>query len=195
MSEASHVRPATAHPLWWRPAVVAGIMVVLALVGVALATANARIAAGYWVSLVPVYAVLCTLVAWKRSQHSGEQLVVRQLLHWLGIAGALALDFYLPGIGLESQGATGLDALLLLALGSYLAGVHLAWPFLGVGALLTLTLLVVAKAEQYLWLVLLVSAAAGGLAYGLRRWRSSREGPPPLEGSGGAAPPPGSARP
>jgi hypothetical protein len=195
MSESSHARPAAAQAWWWRPAVVAGIMVVLALVGVALATANARLARGYWVSLVPVYGVLCTLVAWKRSQQSGEQLVVRQLLHWLGIAGAVALDFYVPGIGLESQVSTGLDALLLLALGSYLAGVHLAWPFLGVGALLTLTLIVVAKAEQYLWLVLLVGAAAGALAYGLRRWRSSREGPPPLNRSGGATPPPGSARP
>lgn len=157
---------------------VAGIMVVLALLGVALATASARLARGYWVSLVPVYGVLCTLVAWKRSQQSGEQLVVRQLLHWLGIAGAVALGFTLPDVAPQSRGAAGLDALLLLALGSYLAGVHLAWPFLGVGALLTITLVVVARAEQYLWLILIAGVVAGALAFGLRRRRGSREATP-----------------
>jgi hypothetical protein len=48
-----------------------------------------------------------------------------------------------------------------------------------VGLLLTLTLFVVAKADQYLWLILLAGAVAGALAFGLRRWRSAHALPTP----------------
>jgi len=174
---------ATASPFWKRATAVALVMVVLALVGVALATAKPLLARNYWVSLVPVYGLLCAFTAWRRSQQGGERLaVVRQILHWLGIAGAVALDFYVRGTGIESQVSSGLDALMLLALGCFLAGVHLEWSFVGVGLLLTLTLLVVAKAQQYLWLLLLlgVLALAG---FAASRWMRAR-GPAP--GSGAA---------
>ena len=49
-------------------------------------------------------------------------------------------------------------ALLLLALGCFLAGVHLDWLFVPVGLLLTLTMFLVAKADQYLWLMLVAAA-------------------------------------
>lgn len=147
-------------------------MIVLALIGVGLAAAKPLAARNYWVSLVPVYGVLCVVVAWRRSHAGGERLVLRQILHWLGIAGAVALDFYIRGTGIETQVTSGLDALLLLALGCFLAGVHLDWTFLGVGLLLTGTLVVVAKATQYLWLLLLFGIVALAIAFAVRRfWR------------------------
>lgn len=134
----------------------AAAMVVLALIGVALATADVGFAREYWMALVPIYGLLCVFTAWK---HAGpgeqQQRVVRQVLHWAAIAGAVALDFSIRGDGLETQVATGLSALLLLALGCFLAGVHLDWLFVPVGLLLTLTLFLVAKADQYLWLLML----------------------------------------
>ena len=141
----------------------AAAMVVLALIGVGLATARAETARNYWVALVPVYGVLCTVTAWKDAR-GGDHPVLRQVLHWLAIAGAVALDFAIRGSGVETSLATGLDALLLLAVGCVLAGVHLDWLFVPVGLLLTLTLILVSKAEQYLWLLLVgavfVAAAA-----------------------------------
>lgn len=131
-------------------------MVVLALLGVGLATADVGFARDYWMALVPVYGLLCIFTAWKRAR-PGEQLVLRQLLHWAGIAGAVALDFSIRNTGLETQ-VSGLNALLLLALGCFLAGVHLDWLFVPVGLLLTLTLFLVAKADQYLWLLLVAAA-------------------------------------
>jgi len=68
-------------------------MVVLALLGVGLAAVKPLLARNYWVSLVPIYGVLCVVTAWRRSQQSGERLVLRQVVHWLGIAGFVALDF------------------------------------------------------------------------------------------------------
>ncbi len=81
------------------------------------------------------------------------------MLHWLGIGVALGLDFLVRRSGEETGVAAGLNALLVLALGCYLAGVHLEWMFAVVGALLTLTLVIVAKADQYLWLIFV----AGGI--------------------------------
>jgi hypothetical protein len=115
------------------------------------------------VSLVPVYGLLCMGTAWARARHgdAARRLAVfRQLFHWLGIGIALSLDFVIRGTGEETGTASGLNALLVLALGCYLAGVHLEGLFAVVGVLLTLTLIVVAKAEQYVWLIFV----AGGLA-------------------------------
>jgi hypothetical protein len=145
------------HPSWKVAGSAAAVMVVLALLGVGLATAELRFARDYWMALVPVYGLLCVFTAWKRAR-PGEQLVLRQLLHWAAIAGAVALDFSIRSTGVETQVASGLNALLLLALGCFLAGVHLDWLFVPVGLLLTLTLFLVAKADQYLWLLLVVAA-------------------------------------
>ena len=161
--------PATT-PSWKITALVALVMIVLALFGVGLAAAKPLLARNYWVSLVPVYGLLCTAEAWRRSRRSGERLVLRQILHWLGIAGAVALDFYIRGTGIETQVSSGLDALLLLALGCYLAGVHLDWTFIGVGLLLTLTLVIVAKATQHLWLLLVFGVLVIAVGFAARRF-------------------------
>src|SRR5262249_28918705 len=80
---------------------------------------------------------------------------------------ALWLDFLIRGTGAESSLGAGLNALLLLALGCYLAGVHLHLQFTGVGLLLTLTLIIGAKADQYLWMIFIVGALAVGAFVGL----------------------------
>ena len=134
----------------------AAAMVVLALIGVGLATAHAASARNYWVALVPIYGALCTATAWNNAR-AGDYQVLRQVLHWLAIAGAVALDFAIRGSGVETQLASGLNALMLLALGCILAGVHLDWLFVPVGLLLTLTLILVSKADQYLWLLLVAA--------------------------------------
>jgi hypothetical protein len=137
-------------------------MVLLALLGVGLTTSSSSAAPVYWVSLVPVFGGLCIGTAWSRAQHGGfdRPMVVRQLFHWLGIGAALCLDFYIRGTGEESGTGAGLNALLLLALGCYLAGVHLDWLFAAVGVLLTLALVILTKADQYLWLIFVVGGVS-----------------------------------
>ncbi len=157
-------------------------MVVLALLGVGLATAKPLLARNYWVSLVPIYGALCIVTAWRRSQQSGERLVLRQVLHWLAIAGFVALDFSIRGAGVETQVSAGLNALTLLALGCLLAGVHLDWSFLFVGLLLTLTLFVAAKADQYLWLLFVAGALAIAALFAVHRVWGGSDGP--TRGSG-----------
>ncbi len=146
---------------WKVGAIVAMIMILLALLGVGLTTANSAVAPTYWVSLVPVYGLLCVFTAWSGAGRSHDRYsMTRQVFHWLGIAGALGLDFYVRGSGQENGVAAGLNALLLLSLGCYLAGVHLQWPFAVVGLLLSVTLIFVAAADEYLWLILLIGTLA-----------------------------------
>jgi hypothetical protein len=167
-----------AVPHAWKVAsVVAIVMVLLALLGVGLSTTSSSSAPAYWISLVPIYGLLCIATAWARARHTKSLLrpvVVRQLFHWLGIGVALGMDFFIHGTGQETGTASGLNALLLLALGCYLAGVHFEWLFTVVGVLLTLALFCVAKADQYVWLIFVVGAAAIA-AMLIVQWLLSRE--------------------
>ena len=95
-------------------------MVILALIGVGLTMADSAISATYWILMVPIYGLLCVATAWYRSvpgAGAGPSLVLRQVFHWLGIGGALGLDFFFRTLGEETDIAAGLNALLLLALG------------------------------------------------------------------------------
>jgi hypothetical protein len=145
-------------PRSWKIAFgVAVLMVVLAMVGVGLTTTDRTIAPKYWLCLVPVYGLLCVAVAWVRKRRGAAGLVVlRQVLHWLVIGAAIWLDFYVRGTGEMTGEAAGYNALLLLAIGCLLAGIHLEWLFAIVGVLLAVTLMLAVKAEQYLWLMFII---------------------------------------
>ena len=162
---------------WMIASVVAAIMIMLALLGVALTTSSSAAAETYWICLVPIFGVLCIATAWGRARPGHEfdrAKVVQQVLHWLGIGAALAVDFVIRSSGQETPRAAGLNALLLLALGCYLAGVHLEPLFILVGILLCLAGWVVVKAEQYEWLIFVVGGLAVVGMFGLR-WMLGRE--------------------
>src|SRR5262249_44738122 len=116
------------HRNWKIASVIAAIMVLLALLGVALTTTGKSAAPPYWISLAPIFGVLCAGTAWARHRHAAglrREEVLRQGLHWLGVAVALGVDFVVRNTGEETGQAAGLNAMLLLALGCFLAGVHL----------------------------------------------------------------------
>lgn len=166
MSDQPTANPTTQSPglfpvprSWRYASIIAGIMVLLALLGVGLTTTQSKAAQVYWMSLVPIYGLLCVWTAWARTGHMHDRsAVVRQILHWVGVAVALSLDFSLRGSGEESSTSTGMNAMLILSLGCFLAGVHLEWLFIVVGVVLTLALIVVSKAQEYVWLIFAVGA-------------------------------------
>lgn len=143
---------------WKIGVIVASVMVILAVIGVGLTTTNKQSAPNYWLTLVPIYGLLCVGVAWMRSRtgDGSKNQIIRQVIHWCAIACAIFIDFYIRGTGEETSVTAGYSALLLLALGCFLAGVHMEWTFSLVGLLLLATLILVVKAEQYLWLVVVV---------------------------------------
>jgi hypothetical protein len=164
--------PLLAFPYQWRVAVTVGIiMVLLALLGVGMTTAQSNAASVYWISLVPIYGILCIVTAYLSAKKGGFDYsqVHRQALHWLGIALAVGLDFFLLRAGEESGMGAGLVALLLLAVGCFTAGVHFQWLFILVGLLLGVTLVVVVTAEQYSWLIFVVGVVTVVLMFLLPR--------------------------
>src|SRR5262245_9380868 len=139
--------------------IMAGLMALLALVGTGVTLADASRARTYWLALVPIYGILCVVAAWYRTgQFTGS--VLRQLLHWLSVAVVIALDFTLLRRGEQPAQVSGLSSLLILALGSLLAGIHLEWLFGLVGVLLLAIFCVVSLAQQYVILAFLAAAAA-----------------------------------
>jgi hypothetical protein len=156
----------------WKPStVVVVIMIVLALIGVALTSAEVAAAPNYWMWLVPVFGLLCVFTAWIRARHDPSVKrpgIFRQVFHWLGIAAALGLDFLIRKSGEEATSAAGNYALLLLALGCFLAGVHLEWLFAIVGAILMLALVVVVEAKEYVWLIFVIAGLFVAALIGVR---------------------------
>lgn len=128
-------------------------MTVLAVIGTGITIADAASARRYWLFLVPVFAIMCIATAWYHYGFSSEK-AIRQLLHWAAVGLAIILDFaFLQASGQQTNAATGLSSLLILALGCLLAGIHLEWAFAVVGLLLLAIFTVVALAQEYLVLI------------------------------------------
>jgi hypothetical protein len=141
-------------------------MVLLAMVGAAVTLADAAWARTYWLTLVPIFGVMCTIAAWDDTR-ALDRMVVRQILHWLSVGLAIILDFnFLQGRGEQTAAATGLSSLLILALGCLLAGIHLDWLFAVVGLLLLLMVVLVSIAQEYLALVFLAGVLVIGFLLG-----------------------------
>lgn len=139
--------------------IMAGTMALLGLVGTAVTIADVAWARGYWLTLVPIYGALCVLAAWYHTGHFTGS-VMRQILHWLSVAAAIALDFALLRRGEQAATGAGLSSLLILALGCLLAGIHLEWLFAVVGLLLLAIFTVVSVASQYMTIAFLIATAA-----------------------------------
>ena len=138
------------------PKMMAIAMVLLAMVGAAVTLADAAWARTYWLALVPIFGVMCTIAAWDDAR-SLDRMVVRQILHWLSVGLAIILDFnFLQARGEQTAAATGLSSLLILALGCLLAGIHLDWLFAVVGLLLLLMVALVSIAQEYLAMIFLL---------------------------------------
>jgi hypothetical protein len=131
-------------------------MIILALIGAGATLANVTWAEKYWLWLVPVFGIICTAAAFTRTG-TLDRAVIRQILHWLAVGIAIAIDFnFFRRSGEQTSITTSLSSMLLLALGCLLAGIHLEWSFALVGILLLVTAYIVAVAQEYMALVIIL---------------------------------------
>jgi len=153
------------------PLVASALMILLAIAGVAITVANFRNAKAFWIGLMPVYALLCIFTVYYYDGRTNRMMVVRQGLHRLGIGFAIYLDLaFLHGSGEQTSIATGLSSLLLLALGCYLAGVYVEWPFAVVGVFLSFTLVVLIAAQEYMLLLVGVGIVLLAAMLATHKW-------------------------
>jgi hypothetical protein len=117
------------------------IMLSMAVIGIGLVTFTGEAIGPYWELLTLVYCGLCILVGWRNAhtQQDRIKLVWTQVLHWASFLAAMWL-IYTPAMrALVDVNATGLNLMVLLALGTFVAGVHAeAWQICVVGLILAL---------------------------------------------------------
>lgn len=171
----------TARP-WWLIEAPYFIMVALSLAGVAWASIDPPATFLYWRILVPVFALFCVLVGWRRvaGKAGRMRLVWTQALHWLAILVAIEVLFR-PGVqNMLNNDAVGMAIIAIIALGTFLAGVHgLSWRIALTGVLMALGVPVIAYLEQSALVISLAAAAI--IATGAALFLLHRRAPdPPL---------------
>jgi hypothetical protein len=115
------------------------IMLSMAVIGIGLVTFTGEPIGAYWEMLTFVYCGLCIYVGWRHAVTKPERikLVWTQALHWAAFLAAMWL-IYTPSMrALVDVNATGLNLMVLLALGTFVAGIHAeAWQICIVGLIL-----------------------------------------------------------
>ena len=131
-------------------------LVVLSLIGVGITDFSPARSYWYWFAMAPIFAGACLVMEWSQARREGTSwlsIVRTQLFTWLGLLAAVQVVFLLLRAGRLTYESTGLVILLLLALTTFIAGIHLGYQLCLLGGFLGLTLLMVAYLEQYVWVI------------------------------------------
>jgi len=124
----------------------------------------------YWLWMAPAFGLVSIFAAWSRAQRRGEPvgaIVPTQVVHWLGVVGAVLLIYVLQNYGRMTSEAAGSAVLVVLALAAFLAGVYSDWRLSVLGMVLGVTVLGIAYVERVALVVvpLLVLALIGLVLY------------------------------
>jgi hypothetical protein len=149
------------------------LLLVLALIGVGITDFSPTHSYWYWFAMAPTFALACLVIEWThvRNERSPWLGILRaQLLTWAGLLVAVQVVFLLLRAGRLTYESTGLIILLLLALTTFIVGIHLGYQLCLLGGFLAITVLIVAYLEQYVWVLVFVAAIiVGAILYGLKR--------------------------
>jgi hypothetical protein len=153
MADAQH------RPRWHRELPIA-VVLVFTLAGIAYTSLTRQPIALYWELLVPVLALVCIGAGWHAALDGKARLrlVATQVAHWLAFLVAMNLVF-LPSVqNMLNADATGLAILLLLALGTFIAGVHMpSWKMCALGLFMACFVPAIAWLEAATLIVLLIA--------------------------------------
>ncbi|MGD1038579.1 MAG: hypothetical protein ABR878_15690 [Roseiarcus sp.] len=144
----------------------------LAIFGIVYTSYSKQPIVGYWEFLAPVICAACIVSGWPRAsdKEARLRLIWTQLLHWLAFLVAMNLVLFASVQQLMSANATGLVILMLLALGTFTAGVHIVvWQICLVGVVMALGVPGIAWMQQSA--LLLGAATLLVLGIGLAFWR------------------------
>lgn len=154
-------------------------MLGLALVAMAGTMSQETGAWELWIALLVVYGGTSIVWTWQRAKRDGRPrwpLVRSQFLHWIAVAAGYFVLLLFERTEIISREAAADVALVLLALGCFLAGVHFEWTFILLGIVLTVMAISMAYVEQYVvWLVMLPVAALAVWIFLLRHRRLRRD--------------------
>jgi len=140
-------------------------MLLLAVIGVVMA-----LPVNYWLFLIPVFAVISVFAGWPHfpTREGHLELVYTLALNWGALLVAVFLLYQNSMRGLLNENATAVSMMVLLALGTFTAGVQArVWRICVMGALLALAVPAIAWLANsvMMWsvvtlVIVLVSAVA-----------------------------------
>jgi hypothetical protein len=147
------------------------LVLILTLIGVAYTSFLKQPIMGYWELLAPVIGLVCVGSGWSSAddRNARLQLICTQALHWAAFLLVMSM-MLLPNVQrILNASATGLAVLMLLALGTFTAGVHvLSWQVCLLGIIMALCVPAAAWIEASALIIVLISVAA--LAIGVVLW-------------------------
>lgn len=115
------------------------VMLSMAVLGIGLVTFTGEPVDFYWELLTPVYCALCIYVGWRHTttRHERGRLIWTQVLHWAAVLAAMALTYSDAMLKVVNPNAAGLMLMVILALSTFVAGVHAGtWQICVVGLIL-----------------------------------------------------------
>ena len=151
----------------------------LSIVGVGITDFSPADSYKYWVAMVPIFCGACLILEWSRTRGKGTKwstMLRTQVLHWIGLLVAVRLVFEMLHKGRLDNENTGLVILLLLALSTFIAGLHLGWRLCLVGGFLGAALVAATYLEEYVWILLLIGLAVLVLVFLLKHVAGSQDG-------------------
>jgi hypothetical protein len=159
------------HVSFWIRELPFSLVLILTLLGVAYTSLLKQPIMGYWELLAPAIGLVCVGSGWSSAndRNARIQLIATQALHWAAFLLVMNM-ILLPGVqAILNSNATGLAVLMLLALGTFTAGVHiLSWQICLLGLIMAFCVPAAAWIEASALIVVLISIAA--LAIGAVLW-------------------------
>lgn len=145
-------------------------LLALTIGGVAFTSVTHTPLIRYWELLAVLTALICIASGWPdRDRHDRLQLILKQAAHWIAIIVAMRIVL-MPGIQtMFTAPATGYALLLLLALGTFLAGLNISLELCVLGVLMALAVPAMLWVKQTALLAILIVVGAVGLFAAL--WR------------------------
>jgi hypothetical protein len=141
-------------------------VLVLAAFGVAYTSVSGRSLFGYWEFLAIAIGVACVVIGWGKAEDGRARMRIAwtQGLQWLAFLIAMNV-LLLPSVNtFLNAPATGLAMLLLLALGTFVAGIHVSADIAVLGVALALTVPAIAWFKQSALLLILIALLLGSVA-------------------------------
>ncbi len=136
------------------------LVTLLSLIGVAVTDYAPTQSWVYWFCMVAAFATLAIILEKlqvSRKELPFRKLLITQLIHWGGTMLAVMISFSFVKTGRMTYDGDGLLILLILALATFIDGIHVGWRFYLAGLLLGLTTIFAAYFEQFMWIVIVVA--------------------------------------
>ena len=142
----------------------------LTILGVAYTSISRQPLIGYWEFLAVAIGLVCVTTGWLHihDPNARFRMVWTQALHWLAFLIAMNIVL-MPNVQrMLNAPATGLALLMLLALGTFVAGVHVSWHICVLGIIMALCVPGIAWLEESALLLVLGVVALIGI--GMTFW-------------------------